>query len=78
LDTSENSHFRPNLSEDLQQCVTVPVPPLVMEMQTDSINNHISLIFFVLAVPMYWWDLLSAPVLMVRYKGDYSNRQVDD
>ncbi len=21
LDTSENSHFRPNLSEDLQQCI---------------------------------------------------------
>ncbi len=28
------------------------VPPLVMEMQTGSTNNHISQIFFVLAAPM--------------------------
>ncbi len=26
LDTSENSHFRPNLSEDLQQCVSRKKP----------------------------------------------------
>ncbi len=51
---------------------TKHVPPLVMEMKTDSTNNHISQIFFVLAAPMYWWDWLAAlvPVLMVRYKGD--------
>jgi hypothetical protein len=54
------------------QCIglTVPVPPLVMEMQTDSTNNHISQIFFVFAAPMYWCDWLAAPVLMVHYKGD--------
>jgi hypothetical protein len=34
---------------------TGTVPPLVMEMQTGSTNNHISQIFFVLAAPMYWW-----------------------
>jgi hypothetical protein len=31
---------------------TNTVPPLVMEKQTDSTNNHISQIFFVLAAPM--------------------------
>jgi hypothetical protein len=31
---------------------TNTVPPLVMEMQTGSTNNHISQIFFVLAAPM--------------------------
>jgi hypothetical protein len=31
---------------------TGTVPPLVMEMQTGSTNNHISQIFFVLAAPM--------------------------
>jgi len=31
---------------------TSTVPPLVMEMQTGSTNNHISQIFFVLAAPM--------------------------
>ncbi len=31
---------------------TNTVPPLVMEMQTGSTNNHISRIFFVLAAPM--------------------------
>jgi hypothetical protein len=48
---------------------TVPVSPLVMEMQTGSTNNRISQIFFVFAPPMYWWDWLAAPALMVRYKG---------
>jgi hypothetical protein len=43
-------------------------PSLVMEMQTGSTIYHISLIFFVLAAPIYWWDWLVAPVLMVRYK----------
>ena len=54
------------------QCTggTVPVPPLVMEMQTGSTNNHIYQIFFVFAAPMYLWDWLAAPVLMVHYKGD--------
>ena len=41
------------------------VPPLVMELQTGSTNNHISQIFFVFAAPMYW-DWLAAPVLVVR------------
>ncbi len=48
----------------------MPVPPLVMEMQTGSTNNHIPRIFFVFAAPMYWWDWLAASILMVRYKGD--------
>jgi hypothetical protein len=54
------------------QCTggTVPVPPLVMEMHTGSTINHISQIFFVFAGPMYWWDWLAAPVIMVCYKGD--------
>jgi hypothetical protein len=43
-------------------------PPLVMEMQTRSTIYHISQIFFGLAAPIYWWDWLVAPVLMVRYK----------
>jgi hypothetical protein len=43
------------------QCigVTVPVPPLVKEMQIISTNNHISQIFFVFAAPMCWWDWLA-------------------
>jgi hypothetical protein len=62
----------------------MPVPALVMEMQTDSTNNHIFQIFFVFAAPLYWWDWLAAPVLMVLYKGDclvistIPYRQVDD
>jgi hypothetical protein len=44
-------------------------PLLVMEMQTGSSNNHIFQIFFVLATPIYRWDWLVAPVLMVHYKG---------
>jgi hypothetical protein len=39
-------------------------------MQTHSTNNHSSQIFFVFAEQMYWWDWLTAPVIMVRYKGD--------
>jgi hypothetical protein len=42
------------------------VPPLVMELQTGSTNNHISQIFFVLAAPMSWWYWLAAPVIMVQ------------
>jgi hypothetical protein len=51
------------------QCIG-GIPPLVMEMQKGSINNHISKIFFVFAAPMYWWDWLAAPVIMVPYKGE--------
>ncbi len=68
------------------QCIggTVPVPPFVTEKETGSTNNHISQIFFVFAAPLYWWDWLAAPVLMVHYKGDCHvsstspNRQVDN
>ncbi len=34
-------------------------PPIAMEMQTGSTNKHISKIFFVLASPMYWWEMVS-------------------
>jgi hypothetical protein len=44
---------------------TNTVPPLVMEMQSGSTNNHTQ-IFFVLAAPMQWWYWLVAPVLMVQ------------
>ena len=60
------------------------VPPLVMEMQTYSTNNHISQIFFVFAAQMCWWDWLAAPVLMVHYKegchvsNTSPNQQIDD
>jgi hypothetical protein len=63
---------------------TVPVPPLVMEMLTGITNNHIFQIFFVFTAPMYWWDWLAVPVLMVRYKGGCHvsntspNCQIDD
>jgi hypothetical protein len=66
------------------QCIggTLPVPPLFMEMQTGSTNNHNSQIFFVLAAPVYWWDWLAAPVLMVHYKGkclvNSTNQQADE
>jgi hypothetical protein len=30
-----------------------------MKMQTASTNKHISQIFFVLAAPMYWWEMVS-------------------
>ncbi len=46
-----------------------------MDMQTDSTNNQISQIFFVLAAPMYWWGWLVAPVLMVRKKGGCADKK---
>jgi hypothetical protein len=53
------------------QCIggTVSVPPLGMEIQTGSPNNHISQISFVFAALMYWWNWLAAPVLLVCYRG---------
>jgi hypothetical protein len=53
-------------------------------MQTGSTNNNNFPIFFVFAPPMYWWDWLTAPLLIVCYKGDCHvsstspYRQVDD
>jgi hypothetical protein len=57
------------VDQALYHVVQNPVPPFAMEIQTGSTNNHISQIFFVFSAPMYWWDWLAAPVLMVRYKG---------
>jgi hypothetical protein len=43
-----------------------------MEMQTGSTNKHIFQIFFVLAAPMYWWEMFRcAPTLIMRYKGKF-------
>jgi hypothetical protein len=39
---------------------TNTVPPLVMELQTGSTNNHISRIFFVLAAPNVMVVLVSS------------------
>jgi hypothetical protein len=36
------------------------VPPIGKELQTGRTNNHISRIFFMLAAPIYWWDMVSS------------------
>jgi hypothetical protein len=46
------------------------VPPIGKELQTGSTNNHISLIFFLLAAPIYWWEMVSSTNVLVRYKGN--------
>jgi hypothetical protein len=34
-------------------------PPIAMKMRTGSNNKHISQIFFVLAAPVWWWEMVS-------------------
>jgi hypothetical protein len=46
------------------------VPPKDKELQTGSTNNHICLIFFMLAAPIYWWEMVSSTNELVRYKGN--------
>jgi hypothetical protein len=46
------------------------VPPIGKELQTGSTNNHISLIIFLLAAPIYWWEMVSSTNVLVRYKGN--------
>jgi hypothetical protein len=67
------AHSSPIISHRLsiRAGAAITVPPLVMEMQTGSTNNHLSQIYFVFAAPIYsiggiW---LAAPVLMMLYKG---------
>jgi hypothetical protein len=49
---------------------TMLVPPKDKELQTDSTNNHISRIFFMLVAPIYWWEMVSSTNVLVRYKGN--------
>ncbi len=65
------------VDQALYHVVQNPVPPFAMEMQTGSTNNHISQIFFVFSAPMYWWDWLAAPVLMVLYNGGSDKKKID-
>jgi hypothetical protein len=44
------------------------VTPIGKDLQTGSTNNHISRIFFLLAAPIYWWELVSSTNVLVRYK----------
>jgi hypothetical protein len=44
------------------------VPPIGKELQTGSTNNHISRIFFMLAAPIYWWEMVNITNVLVRYK----------
>jgi hypothetical protein len=46
------------------------VPPKDKELQTCSTNNHISRIFFMLAAPINWWEMVSSTNVLVRYKGN--------
>jgi hypothetical protein len=46
------------------------VLPIGKELQTSSTNNHISWIFFLLAAPIYWWEMVSSTNVLVRYKGN--------
>jgi hypothetical protein len=46
------------------------VTPIGKELQTGSANNHISRIFFMLAAPIYWWEMVSSTNVLVRYKGN--------
>jgi hypothetical protein len=53
-----NPSYCPTGAEDPQYIVgTGMFPPIVLEMQIGSTNNHIPQIFFVLVVPMYWWEM---------------------
>jgi hypothetical protein len=63
----QKSQFSGKSSKQCSIGVTVPVPPLVMEMQTGGTNDYISQIFFVFAAPIYW---LAALELMLRYNRD--------
>jgi hypothetical protein len=45
------------------------VTPIGKELQTGSTNNRISLIFFMLAAPIYWGELVSSTNVLVHYKG---------
>jgi hypothetical protein len=45
-------------------------PPIGNELQTGSTNNHISRIFFMLAAPIYWWEMVSSTNVLVHYKGN--------
>jgi hypothetical protein len=45
--------------------VELSVPPIVKEMQTDSTNNHIFQIFFMLAAPIYWWEKVRCTIVLV-------------
>jgi hypothetical protein len=44
------------------------VPLIGKELQTVSTNNHISRIFFTLAAPTYWWEMVSSINVLVHYK----------
>jgi hypothetical protein len=46
------------------------VPPIGKELQTDSIKNHISWIFLMLAAPIYWRNMVSSTNALVCYKGN--------
>jgi hypothetical protein len=45
------------------------VPPIGKKLQTGSTNNHISRIFFMLAAPIFWWEMVSSTDVLVPYKG---------
>jgi hypothetical protein len=46
------------------------VPPIGKKLRTGSTNNHISRIFFMLAAPIYWWEMVSSTNELVCYKGN--------
>jgi hypothetical protein len=46
------------------------VPPIGKELQTGSTNNDIPWIFFMLAAPIYWWEIVSSTNVFGRYKGN--------
>jgi hypothetical protein len=46
------------------------VTPIGKELQTGTTNNHISWIFFILAAPIYWWEVVNSTNVLVRYKGN--------
>jgi hypothetical protein len=49
------------------------VTPIGKELQTGSTNNHISWIFFMLAAPIYWGELVSITNVLVHYKGNLND-----
>jgi hypothetical protein len=50
------------------------VTPIGKEIQTGSTNNHISWIFFRLAAPIHWWEMISSTNVLVRYEGNLDVR----
>jgi hypothetical protein len=60
--------FHQCIGGNSDSCTNILVPLIGKELQTVSTNNHISRIFFTLAAPIYWWEMVSSTNVLVHYK----------